>query len=92
MIYRRFGYLHARMLLRMQDKLRKLESLLDECDDDHAEDDSQKRLLMSRDLDEAACKKQEPGTQTRTHILDEIETVLGSYGTTHPCRNQHYYS
>jgi len=85
MIYRRFGYLHARMLLRMQDKLRKLESLLDDYDDDDADadDDTQKRRLMSRDLDEAACKKQEPGIQTRTQILDEIETVLGNYGTSH---------
>ncbi|KAH8198234.1 hypothetical protein TruAng_007618 [Truncatella angustata] len=77
MIYRRFGYLHARMLLRLQDKLRVLESLLDDYDDEDASDETQKQLLMSRDLDEAACKKlvkQEPGTQTRTQILDEIET------------------
>lgn len=71
------------MLLRMQDKLRKLESLLDDCDDDHADDDTQKLLLMSRDSDEAACRRQEPGTQTRTQILDEIETVLRTYGTAH---------
>lgn len=84
MIYRRFGYLHARMLLRLQDKLRKLEDLLDEHDDEDAAHDTDKELLMSRDSDEAACKQMEkktPGLLTRTRILDEIEVVLGKYGT-----------
>jgi hypothetical protein len=90
MIYRRFGYLHARMLLRLQDKLRKLESMLDDYDDEDAGDETQKRLLMSRDSDEAACKKlakEEPAAKTRTQILDEIEVVLGKYGTVHDCIN-----
>ncbi|KAM0817177.1 hypothetical protein AB5N19_02980 [Seiridium cardinale] len=82
MLYRRFGYLHSRMLLRLQDKLRVLESILDDHDDEDASEETHKRLLMSRDLDEAACKtllKQEPAVQTRTQILDEIEVVLGKY-------------
>ncbi|KAK6851579.1 hypothetical protein PG995_011704 [Apiospora arundinis] len=82
MIYRRFGYLHARMLLRLQDKLRKLEDLLDEHDDEDAAHETDKELLMSRDSDEAACKQMEkktPGLLTRTRILDEIEVVLGKY-------------
>jgi hypothetical protein len=69
------------MLLRMQDKLRKLETLLDGYDDEDAADDSQKELLMSRDKDEAADRKADPGTRTRTEILDEIEVVLAKYGT-----------
>lgn len=89
MIYRRFGYLHSRMLLRLQDKLRTLESRLDENDNDDEDsgDQTQKLCLMSRGKDEAACRKlakQEPGVQTRTHILDEIELVLGKYGNSEP--------
>ena len=69
------------MLLRLQDRLRALERQLDEYDDEDAVEESQKRLLWSRDSDEAADRKQEPGTRTRTQILDEIEVVLAKYGT-----------
>ncbi|KAK8015482.1 hypothetical protein PG991_008370 [Apiospora marii] len=83
MIYRRFGYLHARTLLRLQDKLRTLEQLLDENDDeDAAGDEATQKCLMSRDLDEAECKelaKRVPTVLTRTQILDEIEVVLAKY-------------
>ncbi|KAK8076645.1 hypothetical protein PG994_003917 [Apiospora phragmitis] len=75
MIYRRFGYLHARTLLRLQDKLRKLEQLLDESDDDDADgNETSKKCLMSRDYDEAECKelaKRVPTALTRTQVLDE---------------------
>jgi hypothetical protein len=87
MIYRRFGYLHARMLLRLQDQLRVLESRLDDCDNDDASGDrEERRLLMSRDSDEVACTQQAeeyPEAQTRTQILDEIEAILGKYGMRH---------
>ncbi|KAK6822850.1 hypothetical protein PG987_014395 [Apiospora arundinis] len=76
MIYRRFGYLHSRMLLRLQDKLRALESRLDRYDSEDAADEEEKRLLMSKDRDEVACRKQAeevPNVPTRTQILDEIE-------------------
>lgn len=68
------------MLLRLQDKLRKLETLLDDYDDEDAADEGKWRLLMSRDSDEAADRKHDPGTKTRTQILDEIEEVLWKYG------------
>ncbi|KAK7936734.1 uncharacterized protein PG986_015172 [Apiospora aurea] len=83
MIYRRFGYLHARILLRLQDKLRALEDLLDDLDDeDAAGNETRRSLLWSRDNDEAACKavtEKVPTALTRTRILDEIEVVLGKY-------------
>ncbi|KAK8096084.1 hypothetical protein PG999_014106 [Apiospora kogelbergensis] len=83
MIYRRFGYLHARTLLRLQDKLRALEDLLDELDDEDAEEsETSRKRLWSRDIDEAACKavtEKVPTALTRTQILDEIEEVLGKY-------------
>lgn len=83
MIYRRFGYLHSRILLRKQDELGKLEADLDEYDDvDENElenpQDSQ-RLLMSRECDEAACRKEKKGVRTRTEILDEINEKLVEY-------------
>ncbi|CAG8971605.1 hypothetical protein HYALB_00007998 [Hymenoscyphus albidus] len=90
MIYRRFGYLHSRILLRKQDQLRTLEDELDEHDDgDLPEDETEEatsraRLdLRSRDSDEASCAKtarESPGTRTRTDILDDIEIVLKQYG------------
>jgi hypothetical protein len=88
MVYRRFGYLHSRVLLRKQDKLRKLEDELDSYDDDDANDatDSQeesRRLLMSRSLDESTNRKeklQTPSMRTRTDILNDIEEGLKEYG------------
>lgn len=85
MIYRRFGYLHARTLLRLQDRLRVLEALLDSYDTEDAQDEdpSKKQLLISRRKDEADCKKRaqlDPDETTRTQILDEIEDVLARYG------------
>jgi hypothetical protein len=90
MIYRRFGYLHARTLLRLQDKLRELEEKLDKYDDADWEDEDgdQKILLQSRRADEADCKKiakETPHIMTRTQILDEIEEVLLRYGTYSDC-------
>lgn len=83
MIYRRFGYLHARTLLRLQDKLRVLEHSLDLYDDEDAADSNQKRLLSCREADEVDCEKRardEPDVPTRTQILNEIEDVLKRYG------------
>lgn len=92
MLYRRFGYLHARILLRLQDKLRELEEKLDRYDDAdwEDEDEHQKLLLQSRRADEADCKKiakETPHIMTRTKILDEIEEVLLRYGTYSDCDN-----
>lgn len=84
MIYRRFGYLHARTLLRLQDKLRVLELTLDTYDDEDASDETQRRLLWSRDSDEVDGEKrakENPEIPTRTQILEEIEEVLKRYGT-----------
>lgn len=87
MIYRRFGYLHSRVLLRKQDQLRVLEEELDEYDDQDAEEAEQegvssraRKLLMSRDSDEAACRREDPANRTRTDILNDIEAGLKQYG------------
>jgi len=81
MLYRRFGYLHSRMLLRKQDELRKLEAELDEYDEVDSEGTpEQRRILMSRDSDEAADRREPKGSRTRTIILNEIEEKLDKYG------------
>jgi hypothetical protein len=81
MLYRRFGYLHSRMLLRKQDELRKLEAELDEYDEVDSEGTpEQRRLLTSRDSDEAADRREPKGSRTRTIILNEIEEKLDKYG------------
>ncbi|CAG8954500.1 hypothetical protein HYFRA_00004413 [Hymenoscyphus fraxineus] len=90
MVYRRFGYLHSRVLLRKQDQLRTLEDELDDYDDSDIEKEEQegpasraRMVLRSRDSDEAACKramKENPGIRTRTDVLNDIETVLKQYG------------
>ncbi|TGO71716.1 hypothetical protein BELL_0539g00090 [Botrytis elliptica] len=83
-IYRRFGYLHSRLLLRKQDEIRRLEMELDELDDlDEAEDAPDKRRARSRNADIAAERKElaeDPTLRTRTIVLDEIEAKLAAYG------------
>ncbi|KAF7885145.1 hypothetical protein EAF00_010963 [Botryotinia globosa] len=82
-IYRRFGYLHSRLLLRKQDEIRRLEMELDELDDlDEAEDAPDKRRARSRNADIAAERKElteDPTIRTRTIVLDEIEAKLAAY-------------
>ncbi|KAF7880403.1 uncharacterized protein EAF02_007249 [Botrytis sinoallii] len=82
-IYRRFGYLHSRLLLRKQDEIRRLEMELDELDDlDEAEDAPDKRRARSRNADIAAERKElaeDPTLRTRTIVLDEIEANLAAY-------------
>ncbi|KAH8678811.1 hypothetical protein BGZ60DRAFT_428633 [Tricladium varicosporioides] len=87
MIYRRFGYLHSRVLLRIQDQLRKLEQELDRYDKEDADaaekgSEQSRKLLMSRDLDEAADRRElkaNPDLRTRTQILNDIEQCLEKY-------------
>lgn len=69
------------MLLRKQDELRKLEAELDEYDEVDSEGTpEQRRLLTSRDSDEAADRREPKGSRTRTIILNEIEEKLDKYG------------
>ncbi|RFU34107.1 hypothetical protein B7463_g2216, partial [Scytalidium lignicola] len=63
MLYRRFGYIQARLLLSKQDQLRALEEDLDKVDKD--DDDV---FLVSRDRDEKANTK-------RYQLLQQIETI-----------------
>ena len=78
MIYRRFGYIHARLLLRRQDQLRELESELHDMDKRDDKDPSRQRALRFRDLDEDLDPL--PGRESRTSLLDQLEEQTLKYG------------
>lgn len=67
MLYRRFGYLQARLLLNKQDQLRALEEDLDKLDKYDEEG-----FLRSRDKDEAANTE-------RCQLLKDIEVKFKEY-------------
>ena len=80
MIYRRFGYIHARLLMHRQDELRELEDELEEMDKRDAKSEERKTCLQSRDVDEhsgAAIA----GGKSRSSLLDQIEEKAMKYGT-----------
>lgn len=80
MIYRRFGYIHARLLLHRQDELRELGEELEEMDKkDHKTDDG-RRCLASRETDESRSTREERGHQSRSALLDRIEEKAMKYG------------
>jgi hypothetical protein len=75
MLYRRFGYLQARILLHKQDELRALETKLDRLDEKDNEHNDTKKYLKSRDIDD---KRKD---SRRKALLREIETTFKEYGT-----------
>jgi hypothetical protein len=75
MIYRRFGFLHARVLLHKQDELRELEDQLDAKD----KEDAGQPILKSRVRDDKTAPAEGRGS-TRKQILAEIEKKLNEYG------------
>ena len=79
MIYRRFGTLQARILLRKQDELRKLEDQLNNMDKYDDETEYGRQCLSSRAKD-AAMKPEVEGGETRDQLLDRIEKKHLEYG------------
>jgi len=76
MIYRRFGFLHARLLLQKQDELRLVEEELDEIDQrDACGKDAM--VLQCREDDEARTGQE---GNTRKSLLSRIEDTLLKYG------------
>jgi hypothetical protein len=76
MIYRRFGFLHARLLLQRQDELRLMEEALDEMDRKDAYSENA-QVLQCREEDEA---REDQGPGTRKFLLNKIEETLLKYG------------
>ena len=79
MIYRRFGTLQARLLLRKQDELRKMEDQLHSMDAYHDETEYGQQCLASR-VQDAKMKPEEEGEETRDQLLDRIEKKHNEYG------------
>lgn len=71
MLYRRFGFLQARILLYKQDELRHLESELDRFDKIDLND--KKEVLRSREHDDATNLR-------RKNLIAEIEVKFKEYG------------
>ena len=68
-VFRKFGYLHARVLLQKQDHIVELESKLEEIDNNESND----FFLNTRRMDE---------NQARQTVLTELEKQLPEYGMT----------
>lgn len=78
-VYRRFGYLHSRLLLYKQDELRELEERLQTMDNlDLGGDNDTKKCLKSRDLDDGRVGR--PGLGTRKSLFEIIERKALEYG------------
>jgi hypothetical protein len=76
MVYRRFGYIQARLLLEKQDDLQKLEKKLDEYDENVEQ--TQAKNSRMRDLKPADAAP-------RQKILDELEIKFLQYGELKEC-------
>lgn len=70
MLYRRFGFLQARILLYKQDELRALEKKLDDMDERDAKTRAKK--LKSRERDDADCDE-------RKNLIREITAAVSEY-------------
>ncbi|KAL5313879.1 hypothetical protein ACEPPN_018302 [Leptodophora sp. 'Broadleaf-Isolate-01'] len=78
MIYRRFGFLHARLLLQKQDELRLMEEALDRLDRDDISENPKALQCRMEDVD--LEKQSTPqGTETRQKLLSRMETTILRY-------------
>jgi hypothetical protein len=75
MIYRRFGFLHARVLLQKQDELRELEEDLDQLDKKDAKMNYD-RFLACRQADEDRSDQE---VNQRKEVLGDIAKALAEY-------------
>ena len=78
MIYRRFGSLHARLLLTKQDEIREMEEELADMDAEDDLEESTKRCLTSRARD--FRRRPQEDQETRKQLLARIEKKVLEYG------------
>jgi hypothetical protein len=84
MIYRRFGFLHTRILLWKQDELREIEQSLEQMDREDARgDEDARRCLKSREDD--ICRTDRQGRSKRHELLQNGEKIIKEYGECHCC-------
>lgn len=86
MIYRRFGFLHARVLLQKQDELREMEKQLEAMDDNDSKGPEVNRLSLRSRVRDDTMKPTEPGKPTRKELLGKVEAKLLEYGNSAPCK------
>lgn len=81
MLYRRFGYIHARILLQKQDELKEIEERLEALDtEDDGGGERLQRCLKSRAFDEARDRKSPPERESRRQLLRRAEDLVREYG------------
>ncbi|KAI4157687.1 MAG: hypothetical protein LQ342_008092 [Letrouitia transgressa] len=80
MIYRRFGFVHARLLLRRQDELRELEDKLIDLDIRDSKNFNRERCLKCREEDDDNPDSNNPWRESRGSILDKMEDKTLKYG------------
>ena len=78
MVYRRFGNVHARLLLHKQDELRELEDNLDDMDRRDDKTEQGQRCLQSRDNDEN--RPAIADRESRSQLLARMEGKTREYG------------
>ena len=83
-IYRRFGYIHARLLMHRQDELRELEDKLGDMDKRDFRDEDRQRRLTSREVDDGLSRREEAGSESRSALFDRIEDKVLKYGNVPP--------
>ena len=79
-IYRRFGYIHARLLMHRQDELRVLERELGDMDLKDNRDEDGQRCLRSREMDDRRSRREERGRACRSALFNQIEEKVLKYG------------
>ena len=82
MVYRRFGYVFARLLLAKQDDIRRLEGLLNGMD---KQDNGEGNHLFIKSHYEDARRETFPSAWgvSRVELLDQLETKAKDYGQQH---------
>lgn len=79
MIYRRFGFLHSRLLLWKQNELEEVEQALDELDRADARGSKvRERCLRSREHDQTRTDMN--GKESRAQLLQRGEALIREYG------------
>ena len=79
MIYRRFGFLHSRLLLDKQDELREIEDTLDSIDKRDSNGSEKARKCLQSRLKDDSCNDSNDIT-TRRALLQKAEEKLNTYG------------
>lgn len=77
-IYRAFNYLHARVILELQDDLRDLESQLKRLDNSDFKNGDERRLMSRKD--DRRYAKRDNAKVARVELLEKIRTKLINYG------------